>query len=157
MPIDDLKDAFYVALHDLLGAERQCVKGLQKMIRRASREEVTEAFEHQLIDTRDQIERLEQVFETLQREPRGRHCPAVGALFDSGNEIFDTAQESGVRDALLLARARKVKHYEIAAYGTLRTWAEELHFQPAAELLEEILVQEKDIDARLAILARKTP
>ena len=153
MATHNLKDAFVAELRDMLGAEKQITKGLRKMIRKASHEELKEAFEHHLEETEGQVERLEKALEAAGQKVRGKHCPGIAGIIEEGEEVIEQADSPEVLDAMLIAGAQKVEHYEIATYGTLCTWAEQLGLKQAAELLQENLRQEKETDAKLTKLA----
>ncbi len=155
MATHNLKDAFVAELRDLLDAEKQIDKALKKMARNASDPDLKEAFEEHLAQTEQQRERLEQVFEALGQKARGKHCTAVAGIIEEGEEALEKTDSPEVRDAMLIAGAQKVEHYEIATYGTLCTWAEQLELEAeTVELLKETLQQEKETDAKLTKLAQ---
>jgi ferritin-like metal-binding protein YciE len=153
MTMRNLEDAFLDEMRDMLSAERQIARALKKMAKKASHEQLTEAFEEHLTQTEDQIHRLEQVFESLGRAPRARRCDAMAGIIDEGKEMMEEASEPGVLDALLIASAQKVEHYEIASYGTLCTWAEMLGHDEAKKLLHQTLEEEKETDQKLTRMA----
>lgn len=153
MSMKSLEDAFHEELRDVLSAERQITRALRKMARKASSEELVAAFEAHLEETEGQIERLEKVFESIDRKPRAKHCDAMSGLIEEGKEIMDEDAEPEVKDAMLIAAAQKVEHYEIATYGTLVTWAKMLGLDKAASLLEETLQEEKQTDEKLTVCA----
>ncbi len=155
MAAHDLKDAFVAEMRDMLGAEKQITKGLRKMIRKASHQELKEGFEKHLEQTQSQIERLERALESLDQKPRAKHYTAMAGIIDEGEEVMDQAREPEVLDAMLIAAAQKVEHYEIATYGTLCTWGEQLGCQEAVEMLKQNLREEKETDQKLTQLAQK--
>lgn len=153
MATHDLKDAFVSELRDMLSAEKQITKGLRKMIRKASDPQLRQGFEHHLHQTEGQIERLEQAFELIDVKARAKHCPGIAGIIDEAEEIISEASEPEVLDAMLIAGAQKVEHYEIATYGTLCTWGEQLGLGRAVDLLKENLREEKETDEKLTQLA----
>jgi ferritin-like metal-binding protein YciE len=123
------------------------------MAKNATHEPLKEAFEEHLSQTEVQIERIEQAFESLDKKPRSKHCIAMEGLLAEGKELLEEDIEPEVLDAMLIAAAQKVEHYEIAVYGTLCTWAEQLGLNEAASLLKETLAEEKETDEKLTQLA----
>lgn len=155
MATHNLKDAFVAELRDLLDAERQINKGLKKMARKASDPDLKEAFEEHMEETEQQLERLEQTFQALGEKARGKHCPGIAGILQEAEEMLEEAASSEVTDAVLIAGAQKVEHYEIAAYGTLCTWAEQLDLESeTVDLLKKTLEQEKATDAKLTQFAQ---
>jgi ferritin-like metal-binding protein YciE len=148
-----LQEAFVDELRDVLSAEKQITKALRQMARKASHEGLRDAFESHLEETEHQIERLENVFELLDLKPRSSHCEGMSGIIEEGKEIMEEDASPGTRDALLIAAAQKVEHYEIASYGTLCTWAKILEHTDAERLLREILEEEKQTDEKLTKLA----
>jgi len=155
MGTHDLKDAFVAELRDILDGETQILKGLRTMKQKASHEELKEAFDEHLHQTKGQIERLERVFHSIDENPRGKHCAGIAGIIEEGEGMIEQAEDPEVLDAMLIAGAQKVEHYEIATYGTLCTWAEQLGFEEAAELLKENLREEKETDEKLSELAQE--
>lgn len=155
MATHNLKDAFVAEMRDILGGEKQILKGLRKMKQKASNEDLKEAFEEHLYQTQGQIERLEQAFQSFDEKPRGKNCPGIAGIIQESEEIIEEADEPDVLDAMLIAGAQKVEHYEIATYGTLCTWGEQLGFDEAVELLKENLREEKETDEKLSELAQE--
>src|SRR5262249_44590673 len=149
------EDLFVNELRDLYNAENQLVKALPKMAKSASSPELRQGFEEHLEQTRHHVERLEQVFEQLGTKARGKKCQAMEGLIDEGKDLMDEDAEPPVMDAGLIAAAQKVEHYEIAGYGTVRTWAEHLGHHEAAELLQQTLDEEKQTDQKLTRLAEQ--
>jgi ferritin-like metal-binding protein YciE len=150
-----LQDLFVEQLRDLYYAEKQILKALPKMSKKASSSELKKAFENHLHETENQVERLERVFEKLEMTARGKTCPAMDGLIDEGKEMMSEDAEASVMDAGLIAAAQKVEHYEIASYGTLRTYAKMLGYNKIAELLQETLDEESKTDKKLTQLAEK--
>jgi ferritin-like metal-binding protein YciE len=150
-----LQDLFVEQLRDLYYAEKQIIKALPKMAKKATSGELKKAFETHLHETEDQVERLERVFEKLEMTARGKTCPAMDGLIDEGKEIMTEDAEPSVMDAGLIAAAQKVEHYEIASYGTLRTYAKMLGYNKIADLLQETLDEEGNTDKKLSQLAEK--
>ena len=153
MKLDTLKKLYIEELRDVYNAEQQLVKALPKMAKGAASDELREAIETHLEQTKGQIERLEQIFEELDESPKGKTCQAMKGLIEEGSEILDEKGEASVIDAGIIAAAQKVEHYEIATYGTLRTWADLLNQDEAAGLLQETLDEEGDADKILNELA----
>lgn len=151
--MDSLRAAFVDELRDVYSAEKQITKSLKKMIKAASSEELSAAFEEHLAETEGQIERLEKVFESIDLKPRAKHCDAMEGILEEGKELMEEEAEPEVMDALLIAAAQKVEHYEIATYGTLCTWADQLGLTEAKKLLGETLAEEKKTDESLSELA----
>lgn len=155
MAVKNLEDAFIEEMRDMLSAEKQILKALRKMIKKASHDELRQAFEEHLEQTDGQIDRLEQVFEIVGKKVRSRRCEAMAGILEEGEEIMQEDAEPDAKDAMMIAAAQKVEHYEIATYGTLCTWAETLGFKDALKLLKETLDEEKTTDEKLTKLASK--
>ena len=153
MSTHSLKDAFVMEMRDMLGAEKQVNKALRKMVRKASHPELKAAFEEHLEQTEGQVERLEQALETVGLKPRAKSCPGIAGIIEESEEAIEEAESSEVLDAMLIAGAQKVEHYEIATYGTLCTWGEQLGLTDAVKLLKQTLKQEKETDEKLTKLA----
>jgi ferritin-like metal-binding protein YciE len=151
-----LQDLLVDQLRDLLYAERQIIKALPKMARKASSKELRSAFQEHVQETEGQVDRLEQVFEQLGVSARGKRCEAMDGLIDEAKSLMDEEAEPSVLDAGLIASAQKVEHYEIASYGCVATWAEQLGRREAARLLRQTLDEEKRADAKLTSLAEGT-
>ena len=148
-----LHDAFIDELRDLYDAEKQITKALPKMIKATSAEELRNAFEAHLEETQDQVQRLEKVFESLEEKPRGKRCEGIAGILEEGQSIMSEDFEEGAMDAVLIAAAQRVEHYEMAAYGTLVAWAPAMGHEEAAELLQATLDEEKAADEKLSALA----
>ncbi|TAA53194.1 ferritin-like domain-containing protein [Shinella sp. JR1-6] len=153
MPTKTMEDLFCDGVKDIYYAERKIVAALKKMIRGAKAEELKSAFDKHLQETEDQIERLVQVFEILGKPARGKTCPAIDGILEEGQEILEEFKESPALDAGLLAAAQAVEHYEIARYGTLKSWALQLGHKDVAQLLEQTLSEEMKTDQALSQLA----
>jgi len=155
MKPQSLQDLWVDELRDLYNAENQIVKALPKLARSADSDELSTAFEAHLEQTREHIERLEQIFDELEKSPKGKKCAGMEGLLDEGKEFLEEDPEGAVLDAGLIGGAQKVEHYEIAAYGTAIAHANILAKSRAAELLEQTLQEEKDTDERLTQLASR--
>ncbi|HEV8543902.1 MAG TPA: ferritin-like domain-containing protein [Verrucomicrobiae bacterium] len=153
MKMETLKDLYLDELRDVYDAENQLTKALQKMAKSATNEELKGAFEHHLEQTQEHISRLERVFEELGEKAKGTKCEAMKGLIEEGKRMMEDSADEDVRDAAMIAAAQKVEHYEIATYGTLRTYAEMLGHDDQADLLQETLDEEKDTDENLTELA----
>ena len=154
MKLDNLRKLFVEELRDLYSAENQLVKALPKMATGASSEELKQALEDHLEQTQGHVERLEQVFEQLDETPKGKTCKAMKGLVEEGSEILEEDGEDSLVDAGIIAAAQKVEHYEIASYGTVRTWAGLLGEKEVAELLQETLDEEGEANKLLNKLAQ---
>lgn len=150
----DLNDLFLDTLKDIYFAEKQIVKALPKMAKAATSDKLRAAFEKHQVETEGQIDRLEQIFELLEKPARGKTCDAIMGILDEGKEIMDEYKGTSALDAGLLAAAQAVEHYEISRYGTLKTWATELGMKDAVKLLDATLNEEKKTDDALSTLAK---
>ncbi|KKB12729.1 hypothetical protein VE25_05725 [Devosia geojensis] len=148
-----LEDLFEDTLRDIYYAERQITKALPKMAKAAQSEELRKGFEQHLEQTEGHIERLEQVFELLGKRARGKTCDAILGIIDEGKTIMDEFKGSAALDAGLISAAQAVEHYEIARYGTLKTWAQELGMAEAVRLLDATLSEEIQTDQKLTQIA----
>ena len=153
MKMEDLKDLFIDELKDLYSAENQITKALPKMAKTASTPGLKQGFELHLEQTKEQIARLEQIFEELGESPTGKKCHGMEGLLEEGKELMAEDAEPEVMDAGLISAAQRVEHYEIAAYGTVKTYAELLGMSKAAKLLDATLNEEKETDKKLTGLA----
>jgi ferritin-like metal-binding protein YciE len=151
-----LDDLFEETLKDILYAENKILKALPKMAKAAQSEELKAAFEKHLKETEGQVSRLEKVFDMIEVAPRGKKCEAIEGMLEEGDEIMKEFKGAPALDAGLVSAAQAVEHYEIARYGTLKRWAEQLGLDEAAELLEETLEEEKSTDEALTELAEST-
>jgi ferritin-like metal-binding protein YciE len=148
-----LHDLFVEQLQDLYSAEQQLVEALPKMASAASHDELRQAFEHHLQETRDHVSRLDDIFGELGRQPGGEICEAMLGLVKEGEEIIAAQGDASVKDAGLIAAAQRVEHYEISAYGTVRTFADELGMSNAKDLLDQTLDEEANADKLLTKIA----
>ncbi|WP_026190917.1 YciE/YciF ferroxidase family protein [Methylobacterium sp. WSM2598] len=148
-----LQDAFYETLKDVYYAERQSVRALKKSARAAENDELRQAFERHAEESAEQVERLQQVFEILGKPARGKTCEAMQGLTSEMEEDLEDFGGGPAADAVLVGCAQAVEHYEIARYGTLKTWAAQLGYQDAAKLLDETLQEEKRTDQLLTEIA----
>lgn len=148
-----LEDLFVDLLKDIYYAEKQILKALPKMAKKADSGDLREAFEHHLQETQGQVERLEQVFALCELKPTAKTCPAIKGILEEGEEDMKEAKDPDVLDAGMIADAQAVEHYEIARYGTLKTWAGELGLDQAVALLDATLAEEKKTDEALTKLA----
>ena len=148
-----LHDAFIDELRDTYDAERQLTKALPKLAKAASDPRLRDAFETHLAETEGQIERLEQVFETLDEKVRGKHCEGIAGIIEEGKAIMGEDFDDTTMDACLIAAGQRAEHYEMAAYGTLVAWAEAMGHSDAAKLLQQTLEEEKATDKKLSSLA----
>lgn len=155
MKLDNLRKLYIEELRDLYNAETQLVKALPKMAKGASSAELKQAFEDHLEETEGHVERLEEIFEGLDENPKGKTCKAMKGLVEEGSEMLEEEGEESVLDAGIIAAAQKVEHYEIASYGTVRTWADLLGEKEAVKLLQETLDEEGAADEKLNELAQE--
>jgi len=153
MKLDTLQKLYTEELRDLYNAENQLLKALPKMAKAASSEELKDAFEKHLEQTKGHVERLEQVFEELDERPKGKTCRAMKGLIQEGSELLEQDGDESVRDAGIIVAAQKVEHYEIAGYGSARTFAHLLGQNKAAELLQTTLDEESETNELLTRLA----
>ena len=150
-----LEDLFTETLKDIYFAEKQILRALPKMAKEATSPELKEAFEKHRDETENQVERLNQIFELMGRPARGKTCEAIIGIIDEAKEVMDEFKGEDALDAGLTASAQTVEHYEIARYGTLKTWARQLGMDDAAKLLDQTLQEEIKTDKLLTDLAMK--
>jgi len=153
--ISTLQDAYIEQLRDLYSAENQLIKGLPKMAKAAQSEELKAGFEEHLEQTKEHAARLTEIFEELDEKPTGKKCAAMAGLLEEGDETISEDATPEVRDALLIAAAQRIEHYEIAGYGTVKTYAHLLGHEDAAKLLEETLQEEMETDEKLTEAAEQ--
>jgi len=153
MSAENLREALVEEIRDLYNAEKQLVKALPKMAKGAESDELRDAFEKHLEETEGQVTRLERVFELLDEKPRGKHCAGMAGIVEEGSEKLQEDIEGSVLDAVLIASAQKVEHYEIGAYGTAIAWAGALGLTEVCDVLNETLEEEKAADEKLSALA----
>ena len=149
----ELKDLFLDTLKDIYFAEKKILSTLPKMAKAAQSPKLKAAFEKHLAETDGQVERLDQVFASIDETPKGKTCDAIMGIIEEGKEIMDEYKGTPALDAGLLAAAQAVEHYEISRYGTLKTWADKLGLQQAVRLLDQTLTEEKSTDEALTELA----
>ena len=147
--LNNLEDLLIDQLNDLYNAETQLTKALQKMAQAATNAELRRAFENHLAETEQHVTRIERVFELLGTQPSGKTCYAMKGLMEEGSQAIKEKGPAAVRDAALIAAAQRVEHYEIAGYGTVRTYAENLGHSEAANILQQTLNEESNADSLL--------
>jgi ferritin-like metal-binding protein YciE len=152
---DSLGDLLDGEIKDIYDAEKQLTKALPKLAKKATAPELKEAFEEHLQQTEEHVARLEQVFELMGMPVRGKKCEGMKHLIAEGDEMIAEAEDDATRDALMIAAAQKVEHYEIATYGTLRVWAGLLGKDEVAALFEDTLEEEKETDQKLTQIAER--
>jgi len=150
---NDLHELFLDELADMLHAEQQITKALPKLIKVAESDELRTALESHLEETNNQISRLEQVFESLDEKSKAKPCKGMKGILEEGDEMVKEMKETEALDATIISAAQKVEHYEIASYGTLIAWAEQMGHGDAAQLLKENLQEEKNADEKLSEVA----
>jgi ferritin-like metal-binding protein YciE len=153
MESQTLKELYVEELKDIYSAETQLVKALPKMAEAATSEELSKGFQDHLEQTKGHVRRLEQIFDQLGEKPTGKKCKGMEGLVEEGKEMIDDEFEGETLDSGLISAAQRVEHYEIAAYGTVRAFAEILGQDQAVQLLEQTLQEEKDTDQKLTDLA----
>jgi ferritin-like metal-binding protein YciE len=151
--IESLNDLFVEQLRDLYDAENQLIKALPKMAEGANSDELRQGFEEHLEQTKEHAQRIETIFEQLGQKAKAKKCKGMEGLIKEGSEVLDEDMSEDVKDAAIIAAAQRVEHYEIAAYGTVRTFANLLGETEAATLLEQTLEEEKETDDKLTQLA----
>ncbi len=149
----ELQELLLDELADLLSAETQLTKALPKMAKAVQSDELREAIESHLEETQGHVERLKQVFEAFGEKPKSKTCKAMKGLVEEGSELLQELKGKSTIDAGVIAAAQKVEHYEIASYGTVIAWAEQLGNSEAAEILGETLEEEKAADEKLTEVA----
>ena len=153
--ITNLHDVYVDQLKDLYSAETQLIKALPKMAKAATAPDLAQGFTDHLEQTKGHAERLEEIFEGLDEKPTGKKCKAMEGLIKEGAEAIGEDASPAAKDALLIAAAQRVEHYEIAGYGSVKTFAHLLGEEDAAKLLEETLQEEKDTDEKLTAAAEQ--
>ncbi len=153
--MENLADLFYDELRDAYSAEKQLLKALPKMAKKASSEVLAKAFTDHLAETEKQVERVEKAFEDTGKAARAKTCEAMKGLVEEASEMMKEKADPEVMDAALIACAQKVEHYEIATYGTLCTWAEKLGYSNALRLLKQTIDEEEKADKHLTELSKK--
>jgi ferritin-like metal-binding protein YciE len=155
MSVETIEELFIEELKDLYSAETQITKALPKLVEATSSKELRSAFEHHLKETQGHVQRLEQAFEILGKSPKGKTCDGMKGILSEGSEAIKETNEGDVRDAALISGAQRVEHYEMAAYGTVRSYAERLKQKQIVQLLEETLEEEKAADKKLTDISKK--
>jgi len=153
MENNTLRELYIDELRDIYDAETQLVKALPEMARAATSDDLRSSFEEHCSQTKEHVRRLEEVFEALGEKAKGKKCKGMRGLVAEGKEMMEGDFDGEAKDAALISAAQRVEHYEIAAYGTVRTYAELLGEQEAASLLEQTLQEEKETDEKLTELA----
>ena len=153
MSLDSLHDLYVDELKDIHSAERQLLRALPRMAKAAESPELRSAFESHLKETEKQVERLDKIFAELEKKATGKKCKGMEGLIEEGKEMMEEEADPAVMDAALIAAAQRVEHYEIAAYGCVRNYAELLGYAAAARLLQQSLDEEEAADKKLSQLA----
>ncbi|MBV8814425.1 MAG: ferritin-like domain-containing protein [Verrucomicrobia bacterium] len=154
MQLETLKDLYIRELKDLYSAEKQLIKALPKMAKAAENEKLAAGFQEHLQQTKEHAQRLERILEKSKQSTRGPKCKAMQGLIEEGAEMIEEEADPEVKDAGLIAAAQRVEHYEIAGYGTVKTYAEMLGDKDSAKLLDATLAEEKETDDKLTKLAK---
>jgi len=155
MSLDSMEDLFVHELKDLYSAEKQILKALPKMAKKASNQDLKDAFQKHIDQTEHQVERIEKIFESLNGKPRGVKCKSMEGLIEEGKDIMEEKMPESLLDAALIGAAQRVEHYEIAAYGTVRDFARRLGMEEAVRLLQETLDEEAETDELLTSIAER--
>jgi len=153
MKIETMEDLFLEQVEELYDAERRLVKALPKMAEASTSQSLRQAFESHLLETEGHVSRLENIFRTLGQDPKAQTCDAMKGLVSEGEDLIGDIERSSLRDAGIIAAANRVEHYEIAAYGSARTFAQILGLNEAVSLLEQTLQEEKNADRKLTQIA----
>jgi ferritin-like metal-binding protein YciE len=156
MEMDSLRKLYVDELKDLYSAEKQILQALPRMAKKAKNAQLKQAFELHVQETQKQVERLDQVFEMLGKSPRGKKCKGMEGLIEEGKEMMQEDMEPEVMDAALISAAQRVEHYEIAGYGTVRTYARLLGEDQHVKLLQQTLDEEGNTDKKLTQLAESS-
>jgi ferritin-like metal-binding protein YciE len=153
MELEHLMDLYVDELKDVYNAEKQILRALPKMAKKASHPELRQAFENHQVMTEEQVKRLETIFDDMKLPRRGKKCLGMEGLLEEGQEMMEEDANPDVLDAAMISAAQRVEHYEIAVYGTLRTYARQLGLQEHARLLQKTLDEEGETDKLLTRLA----
>ena len=156
MELESLKDLYLEELRDLYSAENQILKAMPKMIKSASHPELKQAFTRHQRETEGQVQRLERIFADLNESPKGKKCHGMEGLLEEGKDLISEKPHPDVLDAGLIAAAQHVEHYEMAGYGTVRTYARQLGHDRHADLLQQTLDEEKATDLLLTEIATRS-
>ena len=153
MSLDSLQNLFVTELKDIYNAEKQLVTALPRIAKAARSAQLAEAITKHLKETEGHVARLEEIFQSLGLPARGKKCKGMEGLLEEGKEVMEEEAQESVRDAALISAAQKVEHYEIVAYGCLRSYAQILGHNDAAKRLEQTLKEEEAADEKLNELA----
>ena len=153
MPVSTLMDLFHETLRDVYWAEKHLLKALPRMAKKAGSDDLTKAFQSHHAETEGHVERLEQIFEMIDKPARAKKCEAMVGLSAEADHVMKEVEEMSGRDVGLIGAAQAVEHYEIARYGTLAAWAKQLGLDDAAALLVQTLEEEKAADEKLSTLS----
>jgi ferritin-like metal-binding protein YciE len=153
MKINSLQELYITELKDLYDGEHRIIKALPKMAEAANSPDLRNAFQKHLEQTRGHVDRLEQIFQMMNEAPKGQKCKGLEGIIDEGENMMDADAPPAVGDAALIASGQRVEHYEIAAYGTVRTYARRLGYPEHAQLLDKTLQEEGETDKLLTSLA----
>ena len=156
MEMNDLQDLLVENLKDLYSAETQILKALPKVAKKVENDQLRDALQMHLRETENQVKRLQQIFDKLGKKPTGKKCAAMEGLIEEGKEMMGEDMEEDTMDAALISVAQKVEHYEIASYGTVRTWAQLIGDDQTAKLLQQTLDEEGKTDKLLTELAESS-
>lgn len=155
MPVKTLEDLFVHSLSDIYSAEKQLTKALPRLARSSTNPDLIKAFETHLEETQGQIERIDEVVDSLGLKLKRMKCAAMEGLIEEGKEVIEAVPAGPLRDAALIGGAQKVEHYEIACYGTLCALGKQLGYDDAVRLLAQTLEEEKTTDRKLTMLAEQ--
>ncbi|MCU1238203.1 MAG: hypothetical protein JWP63_6170 [Candidatus Solibacter sp.] len=153
--IETANDLFEEELRDVYDAEKQLVKALPKMAKAAMSDELRQGFEEHLEQTKGHVQRLEQVFQSIEVKPKGKTCEAMKGLVEEGQQAIDENEKSEMRDIMMIGAAKRVEHYEMAAYQSLIMIAESTENEAAVELLRETLSEEEETDQKLSSMCEE--
>jgi len=153
MKFESLHDLYLKELRDLYSAEKQILKALPKVIESTDSADLRAALSHHLEETKDQVHRLEQVFQLHNEPAKAETCDGMKGILEEAEDILDHDENTAVRDAGIISGCQRVEHYEIAAYGSVRTWAEQMGHREAARILQQTLEEEKQADKKLTEIA----
>lgn len=155
MGVENMEELMLDELKDLYSAEKQIVKALPKMAKACESDELKQAFQTHLEETKGHVERLDEIFQALGKSSRGKTCHGMQGLLEEGSEMLEEIEKGGVRDAALISAAQRVEHYEIAAYGSVREYAKLLGKKQIVSLLEQTLEEEKATDEKLTSISQQ--
>ena len=156
MEMENLQELMIEELRDIYNAETQLTKAMPRMAKKASNPQLKKAFETHLRETEGHVDRLKKIFDKLGKKPTGKKCAAMEGLIEEGKDMMGEDMEDDVMDAALISAAQKIEHYEIASYGTVRTWAQQMGDSETARLLQQTLDEEGKTDKLLTEMAEST-